>query len=107
MSSGQPVGIDVTTGALVGGAAQLLPFFFFFFTCLCGCMCSGEAIFPGDEGIWDNYRVKKTLLHSWSVSVSMYREVSDSAAVSCAREKSKICRVFAADRKAQILPYME
>ena len=25
----------------------------------------GEAIVPGDEGIWDNYRVKRTLLHSW------------------------------------------
>ena len=25
----------------------------------------GEPMLPGDEGVWDNYRVKKTLLHSW------------------------------------------
>ena len=26
---------------------------------------AGEALVPADEGIWDNYRVKKQLLHSW------------------------------------------
>ena len=25
----------------------------------------GEAMIPVDEGIWDNYCVKKQLLHSW------------------------------------------
>ena len=38
MSSGQPVGIDLS---------------------------NGEALIPADEGIWDNYCVKKQLLNSW------------------------------------------
>ena len=25
----------------------------------------GEVLLPADEGIWDNFRVKKQLLHSW------------------------------------------
>ena len=37
-SVGQPVGIDLS---------------------------SGEAMLPADEGVWDNYRVKRQLLHSW------------------------------------------
>ena len=37
-SSSQPVGVDVTTG---------------------------EAMVPADEGVWDNYRVIRQLLHSW------------------------------------------
>jgi len=32
---------------------------------MCVCVFLGEAMLPGDEGVWDNYRVKKTLLHSW------------------------------------------
>ena len=28
---------------------------------------TGEALLPSEEGIFDNYRVKKTLLHSWYV----------------------------------------
>ena len=28
---------------------------------------SGEPTFPADLGIFDNYRVKKQILHSWSV----------------------------------------
>ena len=31
-------------------------------------LSSGEALVPSDTGIWDNYRVKRQLLHSWSVS---------------------------------------
>jgi len=31
-------------------------------------LSSGEALLPSDTGIWDNYRVKRQLLHSWSVS---------------------------------------
>ena len=26
---------------------------------------------PGDEGVWDNYRVKKTLIHSWLVFINL------------------------------------
>ena len=26
---------------------------------------SGEPMIPADEGIWDNFRVKRQLLHSW------------------------------------------
>lgn len=29
---------------------------------------SGEPTFPGDLGIFDNYRVKKQILHSWLVA---------------------------------------
>lgn len=28
-------------------------------------LASGEALVPADTGIWDNYRVKRQLLHSW------------------------------------------
>lgn len=28
-------------------------------------LSSGEALVPADSGIWDNYRVKRQLLHSW------------------------------------------
>ena len=28
-------------------------------------LSSGEAMNPSDEGVWDNYRVKRQLLHSW------------------------------------------
>ena len=38
MSLGQPVGVDLS---------------------------NGEALIPSDEGIWDNYCVKKQLLNSW------------------------------------------
>jgi len=30
-------------------------------------LASGEALVPADAGIWDNYRVKRQLLHSWLV----------------------------------------
>lgn len=30
---------------------------------------SGEPTFPGDLGIFDNYRVKKQILHSWLVLI--------------------------------------
>ena len=39
-SGGQPVGLDLSTG---------------------------EPMLPSDEGVWDNYRVKRQLLHSWLV----------------------------------------
>lgn len=35
-------------------------------------LSSGEALVPSDTGIWDNYRVKRQLLHSWSVSSYHY-----------------------------------
>ena len=35
-------------------------------------LSSGEALVPSDTGIWDNYRVKRQLLHSWSVSNYIY-----------------------------------
>lgn len=44
-SSGQPVGLNLT---------------------------SGEAMIPSDEGIWDNYRVKRQLLHSWYYNIYYY-----------------------------------
>ena len=28
-------------------------------------LSTGEPMIPADEGIWDNYRVKRQLLHSW------------------------------------------
>ena len=28
---------------------------------------------PADEGIWDNYRVKRQLLHSWLVHQNLYK----------------------------------
>jgi T-complex protein 1 subunit zeta len=28
-------------------------------------LSTGEAIMPADEGILDNYRVKRQLIHSW------------------------------------------
>ena len=28
-------------------------------------LSSGDVMIPADEGIWDNYRVKRQLLHSW------------------------------------------
>lgn len=28
-------------------------------------LSTGDALNPADEGIWDNYRVKRQLLHSW------------------------------------------
>jgi len=43
VSAGQPVGLDITTG---------------------------EALIPTDSGIFDNYRVKKQLLHSCTVIAS-------------------------------------
>ena len=44
-SSGQPVGLNLT---------------------------SGEAMIPPDEGVWDNYRVKRQLLHSWYYNIYYY-----------------------------------
>ena len=32
-------------------------------------LTSGEAMIPADEGIWDNYRVKRQLLHSWYYNI--------------------------------------
>jgi T-complex protein 1 subunit zeta len=32
-------------------------------------LSNGEAILPADEGILDNYRVKRQLIHSWSASL--------------------------------------
>lgn len=32
-------------------------------------LASGEAMIPADEGIWDNYRVKRQLLHSWYYNI--------------------------------------
>ena len=53
--SGQPVGLDLSTGAL--------------FNVLCRyvimCVSLGEAMIPSEEGIWDNFRVKKMLLYNW------------------------------------------
>jgi len=43
VSAGQPVGLDIA---------------------------SGEALIPADAGIFDNYRVKKQLLHSCTVIAS-------------------------------------
>ena len=31
------------------------------------CITIGEVLIPADEGIWDNYRVKRQILHSWFV----------------------------------------
>ena len=31
-------------------------------------LCEGEPMVPQEEGVWDNYRVKKQLLHSWWVT---------------------------------------
>ena len=28
-------------------------------------LTTGDPMIPADEGIWDNYRVKRQLLHSW------------------------------------------
>ena len=28
-------------------------------------LSSGEAFIPADLGVWDNYNVKRQLLHSW------------------------------------------
>lgn len=28
-------------------------------------LSTGEPMIPADEGIWDNYRVKRQLIHSW------------------------------------------
>ena len=28
-------------------------------------LSTGDAMIPADEGVWDNYRVKRQLLHSW------------------------------------------
>ena len=28
-------------------------------------LSTGEAMIPSDEGVWDNFRVKRQLLHSW------------------------------------------
>lgn len=33
-------------------------------------LSSGEALVPSDTGIWDNYRVKRQLLHSCTVIAS-------------------------------------
>ncbi len=56
VASGQPTGISVTTGKRLAMKSSYS---------VSLLLCTGEAIFPGEEGIWDNYRVKKTLLHSW------------------------------------------
>lgn len=37
-------------------------------------LSTGEAMIPGDEGVWDNFRVKRQLLHSWYARVSLMRE---------------------------------
>ena len=34
-------------------------------------MATGDPINPADEGIWDNYRVKRQLLNSWCVFLSL------------------------------------
>ncbi len=36
------------------------------------CVPVGEALVPAEEGIWDNYRVKKQLLHSWLALYTPY-----------------------------------
>ena len=28
-------------------------------------LATGEAFVPADSGVWDNYNVKRQLLHSW------------------------------------------
>ena len=33
---------------------------------------SGEPFDPTVEGIWDNYRVKRQMLHSWCVNHNAY-----------------------------------
>lgn len=33
---------------------------------------SGEPFDPTVEGIWDNYRVKRQMLHSWYVSPNIF-----------------------------------
>ncbi len=61
MKTGQPVGIDVSTGE---DSCTLLCVHACYYLYV-WCVLVGEAMLPGDEGVWDNYRVKKTLLHSW------------------------------------------
>ena len=47
--------------------------------CVCVCVYVGEAMLPGDEGVWDNYRVKKTLIHSWLVFINrIFRDYRNS-----------------------------
>ena len=59
VKTGQPVGVDISTGTLNA-----------FEYCYHVSFCTytlpiGEALLPANEGIWDNYRVKRTILHSW------------------------------------------
>ncbi|PFX23381.1 T-complex protein 1 subunit zeta [Stylophora pistillata] len=42
-------------------------------------LSSGEALVPSDSGIWDNYRVKRQLLHSWSSNLSESTRESERA----------------------------
>ena len=55
VKTGQPVGLDVSSG-------KSHPFYI---TTPTITVHTGEALLPTEEGIFDNYRVKKTLLHSW------------------------------------------
>ena len=50
-----PVGIDITTGKRIGGE-RLSPLYMI--------SVPGEAMEPKSLGIYDNYRVKKQLIHS-------------------------------------------
>lgn len=34
-------------------------------------LSSGEAFIPADLGVWDNYNVKRQLVHSWWVLVHL------------------------------------
>ena len=59
-----PVGLDVSSGMSHTVSLSLLSLTDKSFTSL----FSGEPMVPAEEGVWDNYRVKRQLLHSWWVT---------------------------------------
>lgn len=44
---------------------------------------SGEPFDPTVEGIWDNYRVKRQMLHSWSVPHTLLTTLGLTSDVVC------------------------
>ncbi len=65
MKTGEPVGLNVSSGKYPPSMQYSSYRVQCNYNYAILLFLTGEALLPIEEGIFDNYRVKKTLLHSW------------------------------------------